>query len=64
MVRAVWAERMAAYRDGLDLTKRFAAEGRTWVELDDDGRVVEHHSAPAGAGPARARRARRSSSKG
>jgi ParD-like antitoxin of type II bacterial toxin-antitoxin system len=41
VVRAEWAERMAVYREQLDLTERFRAEGRTWVELDDDGRVVE-----------------------
>jgi ParD-like antitoxin of type II bacterial toxin-antitoxin system len=41
IVRAEWAERMAVYREELDLTKRFRAEGRTWVELDDEGRVVE-----------------------
>jgi ParD-like antitoxin of type II bacterial toxin-antitoxin system len=41
VVRAEWAERMAVYREELDLTERFAAEGRTWVELADDGRVTE-----------------------
>jgi hypothetical protein len=41
VVRAEWGERMAVYREALDLTERFVAEGRTWVELDDDGCVVE-----------------------
>jgi len=41
VVRAEWAERMAAYREKLDLSERFVAQGRTWVELDDDGQVVE-----------------------
>jgi hypothetical protein len=41
VVRAEWAERMAVYREELDLTGRFVADGRTWVELDDRGRVVE-----------------------
>jgi len=41
VVRAEWAERMSVYREELDLTKRFVAEGRTWVEFGDDGRLVE-----------------------
>jgi ParD-like antitoxin of type II ParDE toxin-antitoxin system len=41
IVRAEWAQRMAVYRERLDLTDRFVADGRSWVELDDDGRVVE-----------------------
>jgi ParD-like antitoxin of type II bacterial toxin-antitoxin system len=41
VVRAEWAERMNVYREELDLTERFVAEGRTWVELEDAGRVVE-----------------------
>ncbi len=41
VVRADWAERMAVYREELDLTAAFTAAGRTWVELDDDGRVVQ-----------------------
>lgn len=41
VVRAEWAERMAVYRGELNLTSRFTAEGRTWVELDNDGNVVE-----------------------
>ncbi len=43
VVRAEWAERMAVYRAELDLTNRFTAEGRRWVELDNDGNVVERH---------------------
>lgn len=39
-VRAEWSERMDARRDALDLVDRFTAEGRTWVELDDEGNVV------------------------
>lgn len=46
VVRAQWAERMAVYRERVDLPARFAATGRTWVELDDDGQVVDR-AAPA-----------------
>lgn len=38
MVRAEWAERMDAGREDLDLAQEFA--GRSYVELDDEGRVV------------------------
>lgn len=41
VVRAEWSERMDALREALDLAARFAESGRTWVELDDDGNVVE-----------------------
>ncbi|MGH9097190.1 MAG: TA system antitoxin ParD family protein [Acidimicrobiales bacterium] len=41
IVRAEWAERMTAYREELDLVSRFTAAGRTWVELDSDGKVIE-----------------------
>lgn len=44
VVRVEWFERMRAYREELDLTERFVAEGRAWVELDDDARVVERNS--------------------
>ena len=41
VVRAEWAERMDARRQGLDLCAEFTAQGRRWVELDDAGKVVE-----------------------
>jgi hypothetical protein len=41
VVRAEWAERMDARRRDLDLARDLGAAGRTWVELDDDGNVVE-----------------------
>ncbi|HEX3706517.1 MAG TPA: hypothetical protein VHV76_07775 [Mycobacteriales bacterium] len=56
VVRADWAERMAVYREALDLTDRFVADGRSWVELDDRGRVVERDHAvvkPARPAPKR-----------
>ncbi len=40
VVRAEWATRLAERRDALDFVAEFAAEGRTWAELDDDGTVV------------------------
>lgn len=41
IVRAEWSTRMDARREALNLAQQFAAAGRTWVELDDDGAVVE-----------------------
>ena len=57
IVRAEWNERMAALREGLDLAAEFSAAGETWVEADDDGRVVEHapKAAPRKRAPRRAR---------
>ena len=53
VVRAEWAERMRAYREGLDLPRQFEGEGRsTWVELDDDGNVVERHRSTVRQDPA------------
>lgn len=48
IVRAEWAARMEARRETLDLTQRFAEEGRTYVELDDEGQVVERDGASTG----------------
>ncbi|CAN5744287.1 ParD-like family protein [soil metagenome] len=42
-VRAAWDDRMDKARDDLDLVREFQVEGRTWVALDDVGRVVRHH---------------------
>lgn len=46
VVRAEWAERMDARREALNLAEQFAAAGRTWVELDDDGKVVKRGGTP------------------
>src|SRR4051812_45095142 len=46
VVRAEWSARMDDARQGLDLAAQLAASGRTWVELDDRGRVVQR-GAPA-----------------
>jgi len=52
-VRAEWSAQMDSLRDSLNLAKEFAATGRTWVELDDEGAVVERGSVVAeGAVPA------------
>ena len=52
VVRAEWSARTDAIRASLDLAAQFAAVGRPWVELDEDGKVVER-------GPATARAAAR-----
>ena len=41
VVRAAWSARMDELRGALDLATSFQAAGRTWVELDDAGQVVE-----------------------
>jgi alkylhydroperoxidase family enzyme len=46
IVRAEWAERIEQRRAALDITSEFAAQGRSWVELDDDGEVVERGGEP------------------
>lgn len=40
LVRAYWSERAADLRASLQLDREFQAEGRSYVELDDDGKVV------------------------
>lgn len=44
VVRAEWVERIEARRDVLDLAQEFTEQGRSYVELDDDGRVVRRHA--------------------
>ena len=46
IVRAEWAERIEERRAALDMAGEFEIEGRSWVELDDDGRVVERGVKP------------------
>jgi hypothetical protein len=41
VVRAEWSARMDNLREALNLADEFAAADRVWVELDDDGKVVE-----------------------
>lgn len=40
LVREAWAERMTALRDGLNFEAEFAAAGKSYSELDEDGNVV------------------------
>jgi hypothetical protein len=40
VVRAEWSERIDTRIASLDLARLFAAEGRSFVELDDDGAVA------------------------
>ncbi|MFA5565291.1 MAG: hypothetical protein WC184_04360 [Acidimicrobiia bacterium] len=42
VVREAWEERIAARIATLDLGAVFEATGQSWVELDDDGNIVEH----------------------
>ena len=44
VVRAEWTERMDARRDALDLAREFSDRGRSYVELDDAGRVVHRQA--------------------
>jgi len=53
VIRAEWSARMDSRREALNLAEQFAASGRTWVELDDNGVVVERRKAPGGAARAR-----------
>ncbi len=43
IVRAYWAERMAALASDLRLDQKFAEQGRPYVEIDDDGKVVRRN---------------------
>jgi hypothetical protein len=45
VIRAEWSERMDSRRDDLDLAREFAGQGRSYVELDERGRVV-HRGRP------------------
>lgn len=54
-VRAEWSVRMDERRTALDLASTFSGAGRTWVELDGDGNVVERGAEPADQPPVAAR---------
>ena len=43
--RAEWAERMDVRRKELNLAQEFAAEGRSYVEFDDNGLIVRREPA-------------------
>ncbi len=42
VVRASWAERMRALREGLNYEAEFTASGQSYSEADADGNVVVH----------------------
>ncbi len=44
MIRAEWVERMTQRREALDLAAEFIAQGRSFVELDEDGNIVKHRA--------------------
>lgn len=45
IIRAEWAERIELTRNRLNLADEFTAVGRSYVELDADGRVVRRNPA-------------------
>ncbi len=45
-MRAEWAKRIEQRLAELDITGEFAAAGRSWVEFDEDGRVMERCGPP------------------
>jgi hypothetical protein len=51
--RAYWRERMETLRRSLRLDEEFARQGRAYVELDDDGKVVRREPGRAAAEPSR-----------
>jgi hypothetical protein len=53
VVRAEWSARMDELREGLDLAEAFRSEGRSWVELDDDGAVVRQEAGGGRGAPAK-----------
>ena len=44
VIRAEWVERMAQRREALDLAAEFIAQGRSFVELGEDGNIVENRA--------------------
>lgn len=44
VIRAEWSELIEARIDRLDLARTFASHGRSYVELDDAGEVIERTS--------------------
>jgi hypothetical protein len=50
IIRAEWSARIDTLRGALNLADQFAATGRTWAELDDDGAVIERGQTVGGGG--------------
>jgi hypothetical protein len=44
VVRARWASLMKERRESLDLVRDFGLRGETYVDIDDQGRIVRHAS--------------------
>ena len=42
IVRGEWANRIVALRGELDNAARFAAAGKSYSEIDDDGKLITH----------------------
>jgi hypothetical protein len=64
-LKAEWSARMDTRREALNLAEQFAGAGRTWVELDHDGNIVERGKGPGretGAGAPDSCRSRSSTS--
>jgi ParD-like antitoxin of type II ParDE toxin-antitoxin system len=53
VVRAEWTARMDGLRETLNFAAQFGVEGRSWVELDDEGSVVERTGTRPDAAAAR-----------
>lgn len=51
VVRAEWMELLDERRASLDLAAAYAAQGRSYVELDDDGQVVRREPAVSDDAP-------------
>jgi len=64
VVRAEWSARMDVRREALNLAEEYAAAGRTWVELDDEGNVVERGAVARRGGSGERTQARRQQGEG
>ena len=42
VVRAEWSELIHSRLAGLDLVSEFAEQGETYIDMDDQGRLVRH----------------------
>lgn len=42
IVRAIWDERIAERREGLDFAAEFEQAGRSWTDADEHGDAVAH----------------------
>lgn len=68
-MRAEWSIQIDERRAALNLAEEIVAEGRSWVELDESGAVVEHgasegHAATSGRSDSRRSTTKRASGAG